>query len=76
MTKRDEEDAGLAILSGGLGALVGYGASKPKIQNLEAQIRQLQNEITMLKTTLSIRDNTIFQLQIENKKLKEAPKKE
>lgn len=71
MTKRDNEDAGLALVSGGIGALFGYGAAKPKIEKLEAEKRQLQVENTMLRNNISQKDNTISQLQTEVKKLKE-----
>lgn len=74
MTKRDEEDLGLALVSGGVGALLGYGKATNKIQNLELQIRQLQNENTMLRGNISLKDAIISDLQTENKKLKEVKK--
>ena len=67
MTKRDEDDGALAIISGGIGALLGYGSAKNKIQNLEAHNRELQNEIIMLR-------NTISHLQEDNRKLREEKK--
>jgi len=76
MTKKNDEEAGIALVSGSLGALLTYGVVKPKIQNLEAQNRGLQNEIIMLRSTLSAKDNTIAQLQAENRKLKEEQKKD
>jgi peptidoglycan hydrolase CwlO-like protein len=75
MTKRDEEDAGLAIVSGGFGALLGYGSAQKKIQGLEAEKRTLQSEIFMLRNTLSAKDNAIAELQAENRKLKEEQMK-
>lgn len=72
MTKRDEEDVGLALLSGGIGALVGYGKATNKIQNLESQIRQLQNENAVLRGNISLKDTIISDLRAEIKKLKEA----
>lgn len=71
MTKRDDEDFGLALVSGGIGAALGYGKAQSKIQILEAQNRDLQNENSMLRNTLSAKDDMIAQLQTENRKLKE-----
>lgn len=71
MTKRDEEDLGLALVSGGFGAVLGYGSAKQKIQFLEAQNRDLHNENIMLRNTLSAKDNIIAQKDTENKKLRE-----
>lgn len=76
MTKKDEEDLGLALVSGGFGALLGYGQAKPKIQRLEAQNRDLQNEVAMLRNTISAQNNTIARLQEENSKLKGEQKKD
>jgi flagellar motor component MotA len=74
MTRKDDDDAGAAIGGGIIGAFVGYGIAKPKIQSLEAQNRELQNENIMLRNTLSAKDNIISQLQEENRKLKEEKK--
>jgi len=75
MTKRDEEDAGLALVSGGFGALLGYGSAKQKIQNLEAQIRIKDQQITGLVEENRSKDYMIAQLQTEIKKLKEELQK-
>ncbi|GEM_PF-4850025 len=76
MTKRDEEDLGLALVSGGFGALLGYGQAKPKIQQLEVQNRDLHNEVAMLRNTISAQNSTIAILQEENSKLKKEQKKD
>ena len=75
MTKRDEEDAGLALVSGGIGALLGYGKAQPKIQSLEAQNRDLQSQNIRLTHTISAKDEIIAQKDAEIKKLKEELQK-
>lgn len=68
MVRKDDDDAGAAIGGGIIGAFVGYGIAKPKIQSLEAQNRTLQDENQMLRSDLA-------QLQEENRKLKEELQK-
>lgn len=70
MTKRDEEDLGLALVSGTIGALLGRGNADNKIKNLEAEKRQLENEIIMQRNTISALENVNAQLRAENSKLK------
>jgi wobble nucleotide-excising tRNase len=72
MTKRDNEDAELALVSGGIGALFGYGAAKPKIEKLEAEKRQLQEETIILRDKIAQKDTLISQLQVEIKRLRDG----
>ena len=75
MTKRDDEDAGLALVSGSIGALLTYGKLNPTIQNLEAQNRDLQSQNIRLQHTISAKDEIIAQKDAEIKKLREELQK-
>lgn len=68
---KDADDAILALVSGGIGAALGYGSATPKIKNLEVQIRALIDENNMLRGTLHAKDAELAQKDQEIRKLKE-----